>query len=149
MKNQLAEITISYNKKRNSEPTIIKNSASAHNVCRQAYLETNAQMNLREYFYLVFLNRANHVLGYIKLSEGGICSTVTDLRLAFATALKVVSSGVILCHNHPSGNLKPSKSDIELTKKFRHAGEILDIPILDHLILSNNSYFSFADEAML
>ncbi len=102
-----------------------------------------------EEFWIVALNRANKVLNKIKISSGGISGTVADTRIIFKEAIDHLASAVILVHNHPSGNLKPSQADISLTKKLSEAGKVMDIPILDHLIVAENSYFSFADEGLL
>jgi DNA repair protein RadC len=102
---------------------------------------------LVEEFNILLLDRSNRVMAMCPISKGGIAGTVVDLKIVFAAALKGRASSLILSHNHPSGNLKPSQADIELTKKFKHAGQILDIAILDHLILSpDGEYFSFSDE---
>lgn len=102
-----------------------------------------------ESFYIILLNRSNKVLGVCKISIGGLAGTVTDPKKIFQTALKANAASVILCHNHPSGNTKPSKSDIEITKKCVEAGNFLDLKVLDHVIVTRDGYFSFADEGML
>ena len=102
-----------------------------------------------EEFWIIYLNNSNKVLQLSQLSKGGITGTLVDVRLAFKEALRVGAVGIILAHNHPSGTLKPSDSDIKLTAKIRKAGESLDINILDHLIITEKAYFSFADEQML
>ena len=107
------------------------------------------QIDIREEMYLILLNQNNRILGYHKLSMGGINGTVADIRLLFAVALKSLASSVIIAHNHPSGNLSPSNADIELTKKVRDAGNMLDIRLLDHLIITKNSYYSLADEGQM
>lgn len=107
-----------------------------------------SDLNFEE-FWIVILNRANKVLKKIKISSGGVSGTVADTRVIFKSAIDELASAIILVHNHPSGNLKPSQADISLTKKLKSAGEVLDIPILDHLIIAENSYFSFADEGLL
>ena len=109
----------------------------------------NLQIEHREYFFILLLNRANKVLGVSTVSMGGMSGTVADPKIIFQTALKVSAASVILCHNHPSGNIKPSESDIRLTQKIKKAGSFLDLPCLDHIILTEDSYFSFADEGML
>jgi DNA repair protein RadC len=104
----------------------------------------------QEQFFLLLLNYANRVLGWIKLSSGGTTGTVVDPKMVFSIALKTNASGLVLCHNHPSSNLSPSQSDQVLTKKIREGGSFLDIKLLDHLIVSPEGvYFSFADEGML
>ncbi len=102
-----------------------------------------------EEFWIIYLNNSNKVLQKDQLSKGGITGTLVDVRLAFKTALEVGAVGLILAHNHPSGTLKPSEADKQITKKLKNAGESLDIKILDHLIITENAYFSFADEGML
>ena len=144
----LNEITVSYSKKQFTSTTI-KTSANVQEVARQMFDHCNCQMELKEYFFIILLNRANHVIAYYKLSEGGISGTVVDLRIAFATAVKSLASGMILVHNHPSGNLKASEADINVTKKFVQAGSLLDITIFDHVILTTKGYYSFADEGQL
>ena len=108
------------------------------------------QIGLLEECNMLLLDRANRVLGFSSLSRGGFSGTVVDLRIAFITALKARSSSIIIAHNHPSGNLQPSANDFELTRKFKRAGEILDIPVVDHLILvPQGEFYSFADECRL
>jgi DNA repair protein RadC len=107
------------------------------------------QVERIEEFLILCLNRANKVLGYAKISQGGLSGTVADPKVIFQVALKANASSVILCHNHPSGNTKPSDNDIQLTKKLKKAGEFLELNVLDHLIITTDSYFSFADESLL
>jgi len=102
-----------------------------------------------ELFYILLLNRANKVLREIQISDGGISGTVADPKKIFKLALENNASAMILCHNHPSGNVKPSDADIRLTRKLKTAGEMLDLPVLDHLILGEEKYYSFADENVL
>lgn len=102
-----------------------------------------------EEFWIVFLNNSNKVIFKSQLSKGGITGTVVDVRLVFKMALEVGATSLILCHNHPSGSLKPSDEDNKITQKLKRAGESLEIKVLDHLIVTENSYFSFADEGIL
>ena len=102
-----------------------------------------------EEFWILYLNNSNKVIKSAQLSKGGITGTVVDVRLAFKEALQLGAVGIILAHNHPSGTLKPSQADIQLTKKLKIAGDSLDIKVLDHLIVTEKAYFSFADENML
>jgi DNA repair protein RadC len=103
-----------------------------------------------EEFKILLMNRSNSVLGILLISKGGISGTVTDVRIIFQSALKSNASGIILCHNHPSGNVNPSESDRRITQKINEAGKILDIQLLDHLvILPIEGYYSFADEGTL
>ena len=102
-----------------------------------------------EQFKVLLLNRSNRVLGQYELSTGGTAGTVVDIRLIFAAALKANASGIILAHNHPSGNLAASQPDRDITSKVREAGKILEIPVLDHLIVTSEGYYSFADQGLL
>ena len=102
-----------------------------------------------EEFWIIFLNNSNKVLQKQQLSKGGITGTLVDVRLVLKTALEVGATGLILVHNHPSGTLKPSEADKQLTKKLKTASESLDIKVLDHVIVTENAYFSFADESLL
>jgi DNA repair protein RadC len=99
-----------------------------------------------EEFWLLLLNKANEVFARERLSAGGMAGTVVDVKLLFKTALDARASAVIAIHNHPSGSLQPSQADIDLTRRLKKAGELLDLPLLDHLIVSERGYYSFADE---
>jgi len=103
----------------------------------------------REEFWVLYLNNSNKIIYKNQLSSGGITGTMVDVRILFKKALELSSVGIILCHNHPSGSLKPSKADIDLTRKIQKAGDNLDIKILDHLIITEKAYFSFADSNLL
>ena len=102
-----------------------------------------------EEFKILLLNRSNAVLGILAVSKGGVSGTVTDVRIVFQAALKSNASGIIVCHNHPSGNLNPSESDTKITQKIKEAGNLLDIQLLDHLIINDEDYYSFADNGLL
>lgn len=102
-----------------------------------------------EEFWIIYLNNSNKVIDQLQLSKGGITGTLVDVRLALKKALEVGATSIILSHNHPSGNLSPSSADKQLTQKLKTAGESLDIKILDHIIVTEKSYFSFADEGLL
>lgn len=102
-----------------------------------------------EEFWLIYLNNSNRVLHKEQLSKGGMTGTLVDVRLVMKYALEHAAVGCVLAHNHPSGNLKPSKHDKEITQKLKSAGQSLDIRILDHLIIAHNSFFSFADKGLL
>ena len=102
-----------------------------------------------EEFWVMLLNRANKVIDTKLVGRGGVSSTIVDSKVLFSFALESLASGIILAHNHPSGNLKPSNSDIRLTKKIVDAGKIMEVPILDHIIVGDNDYFSFADEGLI
>ena len=102
-----------------------------------------------EEFWILLLNRANMIIGRHEISKGGVSGTVADSKIIFKHALENLASSIILCHNHPSGNLKPSEADIKTTEKLKQAGVIMDIPILDHIIVADSGYFSLADEGLL
>jgi DNA repair protein RadC len=102
-----------------------------------------------EEFWILYLNRSNKVIDRIKLSQGGISGTVTDVRIVMKRAIECLASGIIVCHNHPSGNLNPSESDSKITQKIKEAGNLMDIQLLDHLIISDKDYYSFADNGLL
>lgn len=102
-----------------------------------------------EEFHVIYLNNSNKVIDRYPLSKGGITGTLVDVRLAFKQALHLGATATILVHNHPSGNLNPSAADKQLTQKFKTAGESLDIKVLDHIIITEKSYYSFADEGLL
>lgn len=142
----IAEVQISYSSKVPAKDRLqVKTSSSAADALRLVY----PGMEHREYFYVLLLNRANKILGYYQVSSGGISGTVVDQRIVFQAAIKSNASSMILAHNHPSGQLTPSQADIDLTKKIKAAGEIMDIPVLDHLIMTEESYYSFADEGIM
>jgi DNA repair protein RadC len=113
------------------------------------YLQSRLKDRLTEVFAVAFLNRANKVNHLEIISEGGITGTVADPRVIFKKALAHNAVSLILCHNHPSGNLRPSRADEELTFKLREAARFLDMQVLDHVIVSDEGYFSFADEGLL
>ncbi|MDJ0644900.1 MAG: DNA repair protein RadC [Flavobacteriaceae bacterium] len=102
-----------------------------------------------EEFWIIYLNNANKVLDKMQLSKGGLTGTLVDSRMIFKRAVELLATGIILCHNHPSGKLNPSESDKKLTQKIKQAGEALDIKVLDHLIITEKDYFSFADNNLL
>jgi DNA repair protein RadC len=102
-----------------------------------------------EEFWILFLNRSNRVIGRMRLSQGGISGTVTDVRMVMKKAIEYLASGIIVCHNHPSGNLNPSESDSRITQKIKEAGILMDIQLLDHLIVTDKDYYSFADNGLL
>jgi len=102
-----------------------------------------------EEFWILFLNRSNKVINRMKLSQGGISGTVTDVRMVMKKAIEFLASGIIVCHNHPSGNLNPSESDTKITQKIKEAGNLFDIQLLDHLIITDKEYYSFADNGLL
>jgi DNA repair protein RadC len=126
------------------EKSMITGSSSAYEL-----IKSHLQDLGHEEFWVMYLNRANKLLSMQNISKGGITGTVADSRMIFTRALELKSTGVILVHNHPSGSIRPSVQDIELTKRMKQAGLTLDIPVLDHLIIGDHSYYSFADEGNL
>jgi DNA repair protein RadC len=102
-----------------------------------------------EEFWILLLNRANRVIDNIRISQGGISGTVIDVRIILKHALDRLASTMILCHNHPSGNLKPSEADLKITSKISDSCRTMDLQLLDHLIIADNSYFSFSDEGLI
>ena len=143
----LQEIDILYkNKVKHSNMPKVTSSQDAYDYLISVW---SPQIERLEEFVILCLNRSNKVLGYSKISSGGLSGTIADPKVIFQVALKSNASSIILCHNHPSGNLKPSDNDIQLTKKLKSAGDFLDMSVLDHLIISSDGYFSFADESLL
>ncbi len=113
------------------------------------YLRAILEYRKQEVFAVVFLNRGNRVTHFEIVSEGGLTGTVADPRVILKKALEYEATSLVLCHNHPSGNLRPSKADELLTQKIKQAASFMDISVMDHIIVSNEGYFSFADEGML
>lgn len=113
------------------------------------YLKATLKDHPYEVFAVVFLNKTNKVKHFEILSKGGLTHTIVDPRIVFQKALEVQATSMVLCHNHPSGNLKPSRADEELTAQLKNAGKLLDIKVLDHLIVGDEGYYSFADEGMM
>lgn len=145
---KLAEIEIVYKTKvKASERPQITRSEEAYQLLRNSWNPNT--LELIEEFKILLLNRANRVLGIVDISRGGITGTVADPRIILGVALKSCAVGLILAHSHPSGSLKPSTADEELTKKITAAAALMDIKMLDHLIVCDESYFSFADQGLL
>ncbi len=143
--NIVSALELGRRRKESDQPKIIKitSSKSAYEIMRP-YLQDVPH----EEFWVLLLNKANQLLKPVAISQGGVSGTVADPKIIFKTALETLASGIILVHNHPSGNLKPSQTDLNLTKKLKEAGRILEIPVLDHLIYTDSSYFSMADEGV-
>lgn len=121
-------------------------SQDSYNVLKPLFSDV---LDLKERAVVLCLNQANKIIGSSVLSEGGLNSTVMDVRTIMQSALLSNASGVIIAHNHPSGNLKPSESDIRITKKVKEAGALMDITLLDHLIVTSEGYYSFADKGLI
>lgn len=124
----------------------IVGSTNASEYVREFY---PSDLNVREHFYAMYLNQSNNVIGYHHISTGGITGTMVDVRMIIKGALDCLAIGIILVHNHPSGNLKPSNADDKITRKIKEACSLMDIRLLDHLILTEDSYYSYADEGKL
>lgn len=145
--NKVAEVKMSYrNPVKASERVKITNSRDGYALFVENWDST---IELYETFKILLLNKANKVLGISTIGEGGVSGCVVDPKRVFQTALLASCSSIILCHNHPSGNIQPSEADIRITKKIRDAGILLDITVLDHLIITAESFYSFADEGSL
>ena len=142
-----SEKHVSYKPGLTSSTTTINNSQNAYEILKSLFPADT--ISLQEQFVVLYLNRANRVIGSYQLSKGGITGTIADVRLILSVALKTLASGLILAHNHPSGNLKPSEADIQLTQKVKDAAKLMDIEVLDHMILSSNGYFSFTDDGII
>ncbi len=148
LKNQIAEITVSYLPKvKASERPTVASSKDVYNLFLHNW--DNTRIEMIEQFKIMLLNRANKVLGIFTVSTGGVSGTIADPKVIFSTALKGNASSIMLAHNHPSGNLKPSDVDRQLTNKLIQAGKLLDISVLDHLIITAEGYLSFADEGLI
>ena len=144
--NRIAEVSLTYSSKvPASERIQVKSSQDAEKAFRLVFPD----LEYREYFYVMLLNRANKILGTFQVSSGGITGTVVDPRLVFQSALKANATSLIVGHNHPSGQLTPSQADIDLTKKLKAGGALLDIPVLDHVIITASACYSFADEGLM
>jgi len=148
--NNVSEIDIVYKKKATckvSERPMISSSNDGYKICLHYW--NPDKIDLLEEFKVMYLNRSNRVLQILPISQGGITGTVADPRLVIAGALKVGACSMVLAHNHPSGSLKPSKADEELTVKIKEAAKYFDMRVLDHLIVTSEGYYSFADEGLL
>lgn len=146
--NQVAEIQLVYKTKiKASERPFINSSKTAYQLALQSW--NSDTIEFFEQFKILLLNQSNKVLGMYEVSSGGISGTVVDLRLIFAAALKANAVSLIMIHNHPSGQARPSHGDIQITIKTKQAGSILQVQLLDHLIITSETYYFFADEGAL
>jgi DNA repair protein RadC len=145
---EVAEIKLSYSSKvKASQRPKVDSSRQVYEVFAKAWDQD--RIEFVEDFKVMLLSRANRVLGIVNISSGGTAGTVVDVKLVYAAAIKSVAQSIVLAHNHPSGNLLPSEQDKRLTARVKEAGKILDIPVLDHLIMTTDGYYSFADEGEL
>lgn len=149
----LAELKVSYkrqparNPKPADRPPVITSAISAEVYLRSVW--NRDTLELKEDFLVVCLNTAHEPLGWVRVSSGGFDSTTVDPRVIFGVALQVASAAILIAHNHPSGDLSPSAQDKAVTQRLKEAGQLLRIPLLDHIILSKSSAFSFADHGLL
>jgi DNA repair protein RadC len=150
MQNNIPEIKISVSFDKNlkkSELIKITSADDAYQVFKRVF---NADtFNWCEEVVMLCVNNSNKVVGFYKVSSGGMTGTVIDVRMIFTTALQCLATGIIIAHNHPSGTLTPSEADKNITKKIKEAGKFLDINIIDHLIITDESFFSFVNEGVL
>jgi len=139
---------IELGKRRQATPVPVKKSISCS---RDAYQIIRADLSElpREEFWVLLLSRSNRLIEKVRISQGGVSGTITDIRIILQSAFTKLASAMILCHNHPSGNLKPSQADLKITKKISEAAKLMDISVLDHIIIGDSTYFSFADENLL
>jgi len=145
---QVSEVELIYKSKvKASARPKINDSKDCHELLRQLW--DDGKIGMVEQFKVLFLNRANRVVGLLEVSTGGVTGTVADPRIILVAALKMLAVSLVLCHNHPSGNLSPSRADEELTQKIKQAASFHDIKVLDHIILNDEGYYSFADMGLL
>ena len=143
---QVSEIQVSYSPNLLVDMSIKNSKKSFELMLNEWELET---LQMQEEVKILLLNRSNKVLGIYSLAKGGLTSCIVDVRIILSIALKTLATGIILFHNHPSGNLKPSQADLDITKKLKNSCDLLDISLLDHLIITKDNYFSFADEGLI
>ena len=141
------ELAVSYTRSGKRQFGKITSSKDAADFIRNTFGE--GQVELQEQFIVLYLNQANEIIGYYKHSKGAINATVADIRIVLATALKALAVSMVIAHNHPSGNLKPSRADEQLTDKIKQSSTLMDVKLLDHIIVTKDGYYSFADEGLL
>jgi DNA repair protein RadC len=145
---RVAEVELVYKTKvKPSERPKIFSVSDSYKLLKELWNENTIEM--QEEFKVLLLNRGNKVIGVYEVSAGGITGTVADPRLILAAAIKSLAVSIILSHNHPSGNLKPSRADEEITQKIKAAANYHDIRVIDHIIITSEGYYSFADEGLL
>ena len=142
----VSEVSISYS---HEVPVASRETMCGSHQSAEMFRPYFADMELRERFFVMLLNQAQHVLGICLISVGGISATIADVRLILATALKAHATQIIVAHNHPSGNLNPSEADRSLTQQLKTACTYMDIRLLDHVILTKDAYYSFADNGLM
>ena len=139
------ELAVSYTRSGKRQFGKITSSKDAADFIRKTFGE--GQVELQEQFIVLYLNQANEIIGYYKHSKGAINATVADIRIVLATALKALAVSMVIAHNHPSGDPQPSAEDRLVTQRLREAGELVGVPLLDHLVVGADRFYSFAEEA--
>ena len=144
-KSTISEFSLKYTKT-DIQKTKVTTSESASNVIRKFYFD---DINIYESFFILLLNRANNTTGFAKISQGGTAGTVVDIKIIAKYAVESLSSAVIICHNHPSGDKRPSDADLNITRRIKDALLLLDVKLFDHIIITENDFYSFADNGDL
>lgn len=144
-KSTISEYSLKYTKSE-IQKTKVTTSESASNIIRKFYFD---DINIYESFFILLLNRANNTTGFAKISQGGTAGTVVDIKIIAKYAVDSLSPNVIICHNHPSGNKQPSDADLNITRRIKDALLLLDIKLIDHIIITENDFYSFADNGNL
>ena len=144
-KSKISEFSLKYTKT-DIQKTKVTTSESASNVIRKFYFD---DINIYESFFILLLNRANNTTGFAKISQGGTAGTVVDIKIIAKYAVESLSSAVIICHNHPSGDKRPSDADLNITRRIKDALLLLDVKLFDHIIITENDFYSFADNGNL
>ena len=144
-KSKISEFSLKYTKT-DIQKTKVTTSESASNVIRKFYFD---DINIYESFFILLLNRANNTTGFAKISQGGTAGTVVDIKIIAKYAVESLSSAVIICHNHPSGDKRPSDADLNITRRIKDALLLLDVKLFDHIIITENDFYSFSDNGNL
>ena len=145
---QVSEIQVSYRPKyKASERPVVKTAKEAYQVLIRNW--DLSKIHFQEQFYVLLLNTGGRVIGISQISTGGKAATIADPKIIFSIALKAQATSIVVAHNHPSENLKPSSADLYLTRRLVEAGKMLDLLVVDHLIISRNKYYSFGDEGLI
>ena len=144
-KSKISEFSLKYTKT-DIQKTKVTTSESASNVIRKFYFD---DINIYESFFILLLNKANNTTGFAKISQGGTAGTCVDIKIIAKYAVESLSSAVIICHNHPSGDKRPSDADLNITRRIKDALLLLDVKLFDHIIITENDFYSFSDNGNL
>ena len=147
IQHNIQEVVLHYKQPRIEDMPKILTSKDAEEVIRKV-IDPN-RIDHKEFFWVILINRSNSVLGVSRISEGTTSGTLVNIREIFQLVIKSNAMSIVLCHNHPSGNLKPSQADISLTRKIKECGQLFEVTVLDHIILTSDGYYSFVDKGML